>query len=105
MFRRDASRGPSRGPTGAQLAPQGRTFAGVAGSPPMPAHECRGGDRGGAGPALRTGGPGVGLAGRRTVVAGFALRDLGGFVHRTLVEDPATYAVRIDDGALLDAHA
>src|SRR3954471_5947315 len=34
-----------------------------------------------------------------------ALRDLGAFVHRTIVEDPATYAVRIDDGALLDAHA
>jgi hypothetical protein len=32
-----------------------------------------------------------------------ALRDLGGFVHRTLVEDEHTYAVRIDDGALLDA--
>jgi hypothetical protein len=32
-----------------------------------------------------------------------ALRDLGGFVHRTLVEDDHTYAVRIDDGALLDA--
>jgi ParB-like chromosome segregation protein Spo0J len=34
-----------------------------------------------------------------------ALRDLGAFVHRTIVEDPGTYAVRIDDGALLDAHA
>src|SRR3954470_9775710 len=34
-----------------------------------------------------------------------ALRDLGAFVHRTLVEEPATYAVRMDDGALLDAHA
>src|SRR5215218_3523464 len=34
-----------------------------------------------------------------------ALRDLGGFVHKTIVEDPAVYAVRIDDGALLDAHA
>jgi hypothetical protein len=34
-----------------------------------------------------------------------ALRDLGAFVHRTLVEDATTYAVRIDDGALLDAHA
>lgn len=33
-----------------------------------------------------------------------ALRDLGAFVHRTLVEDESTYAVRIDDGALLDAH-
>jgi len=32
-----------------------------------------------------------------------ALRDTGGFVHRTLVETD-TYAVRIDDGALLDAH-
>jgi hypothetical protein len=32
-----------------------------------------------------------------------ALRDLGAFVHRTLVEDDHTYAVRIDDGALLDA--
>jgi hypothetical protein len=32
-----------------------------------------------------------------------ALRDMGGFVHRTLVESDA-YAVRIDDGALLDAH-
>jgi hypothetical protein len=31
-----------------------------------------------------------------------ALRDLGGFVHRTIVEDERTYAVRIDDGALLD---
>ena len=34
-----------------------------------------------------------------------ALRDLGAFVHRTLVEDETAYAVRIDDGALLDAHA
>ena len=31
-----------------------------------------------------------------------AIRDLGAFVHRTLVEDEHTYAVRIDDGALLD---
>jgi hypothetical protein len=33
-----------------------------------------------------------------------ALRDLGGFVHKTIVEDTGVYAVRIDDGALLDAH-
>jgi ParB-like chromosome segregation protein Spo0J len=33
-----------------------------------------------------------------------ALKDLGGFVHKTIVEDPTVYAVRIDDGALLDAH-
>ena len=32
-----------------------------------------------------------------------ALRDLGAFVHRTIVEEEHTYAVRIDDGALLDA--
>jgi hypothetical protein len=32
-----------------------------------------------------------------------ALRDLGGVVHRTVVEDERVYAVRIDDGALLDA--
>jgi hypothetical protein len=32
-----------------------------------------------------------------------ALRDLGGFVHRTVVEEECGYAVRIDDGALLDA--
>jgi hypothetical protein len=32
-----------------------------------------------------------------------ALRDLGAFVHRTVVENEDTYAVRIDDGALLDA--
>jgi hypothetical protein len=32
-----------------------------------------------------------------------ALGDLGAFVHRTVVEDEAVYAVRIDDGALLDA--
>ena len=32
-----------------------------------------------------------------------ALRDLGAFVHRTIVEDEHTYAVRIDDGAMLDA--
>jgi hypothetical protein len=32
-----------------------------------------------------------------------ALRDLGAFVHRTVVEDQRTYAVRVDDGALLDA--
>ena len=32
-----------------------------------------------------------------------ALRDLGAFVHRTVVEDEHTCAVRIDDGALLDA--
>ena len=33
-----------------------------------------------------------------------ALGDLGAFVHRTLLEDERTYAVRIDDGALLDGH-
>ena len=32
-----------------------------------------------------------------------ALQDIGAFVHRTVVEDEHTYAVRIDDGALLDA--
>ena len=32
-----------------------------------------------------------------------AMRDMGAFVHRTVVEDEHTYAVRIDDGALLDA--
>ncbi|MGO9753914.1 MAG: hypothetical protein ACLP8S_14860 [Solirubrobacteraceae bacterium] len=32
-----------------------------------------------------------------------ALQDLGAFVHRTIVEDEHRYAVRIDDGALLDA--
>ena len=32
-----------------------------------------------------------------------AIRDLGAFVHRTVVEDGHTYAVRIDDGILLDA--
>ena len=32
-----------------------------------------------------------------------ATRDLGAFVHRTIVEDEHTYAVRIDDGAVLDA--
>src|SRR3954468_15896308 len=32
-----------------------------------------------------------------------ALRDLGAFVHRPVVEDEHAYAVRIDDGALLDA--
>src|SRR3954470_24261114 len=32
-----------------------------------------------------------------------ALGDLGAFVHRTVVEDETVYAVRIDDGALLDA--
>ena len=32
-----------------------------------------------------------------------ALRDLGAFVHRTIVEEEHTYAVRIDDGALIDA--
>jgi hypothetical protein len=31
-----------------------------------------------------------------------ALRDLGGFVHRTVVENARVYAVRIDDGVLLD---
>jgi hypothetical protein len=31
-----------------------------------------------------------------------ALRDLGAFVHRTVVENEQTYAIRIDDGALLD---
>jgi hypothetical protein len=31
------------------------------------------------------------------------LRDLGAFVHRTVVDDEHTYAVRIDDGATLDA--
>ena len=33
-----------------------------------------------------------------------ALADMGAFVHRTLIEDPGAYAVRIDDGTLLDAH-
>ncbi len=33
-----------------------------------------------------------------------ALRDLGAFVHRTIVQDEHAYAVRIDDGARLDAH-
>jgi hypothetical protein len=32
-----------------------------------------------------------------------ALKDMGAFVHRTVVEDEQTYAVRIDDGAVLDA--
>jgi hypothetical protein len=32
-----------------------------------------------------------------------ALRDLGAFVHRTVVENDDVYAVRIDDGVLLDA--
>jgi hypothetical protein len=32
-----------------------------------------------------------------------ALQDLRAFVHRTVVEDEQTYAVRIDDGAMLDA--
>ena len=32
-----------------------------------------------------------------------ALHDLGAFVHRTVVEDEHTYAVRIDDGSMLDA--
>ncbi|MGO9819530.1 MAG: hypothetical protein ACLPTJ_02615 [Solirubrobacteraceae bacterium] len=32
-----------------------------------------------------------------------AMRDMGAFVHRTVVEDEHTYAVRIDDGAMLDA--
>lgn len=32
-----------------------------------------------------------------------ALQDLGAFVHRTVVEDEHAYAVRIDDGAMLDA--
>ena len=31
-----------------------------------------------------------------------ALQDLGAFVHRTVVEDEHAYAVRIDDGAMLD---
>jgi hypothetical protein len=31
-----------------------------------------------------------------------AVRDLGGFVHRTVVENEHVYAVRIDDGVLLD---
>jgi hypothetical protein len=34
-----------------------------------------------------------------------ALKDMGAFVHRTVVEDEHTYAIRIDDGALLDAAA
>jgi len=32
-----------------------------------------------------------------------ALQDLGAFVHRTVVEDEHAYAVRIDDGGMLDA--
>jgi hypothetical protein len=32
-----------------------------------------------------------------------ALQDLGAFVHRTVIEDEHTYAVRIDDGSMLDA--
>jgi hypothetical protein len=31
-----------------------------------------------------------------------ALQDLGAFVHRTVVEDEHTYAVRIDEGSMLD---
>ena len=31
-----------------------------------------------------------------------ALKDMGAFVHRTVVENDRTYAVRIDDGTLLD---
>ena len=31
-----------------------------------------------------------------------AVKDLGAFVHRTVVEDEHTYAVRIDDGAMLE---
>jgi hypothetical protein len=34
-----------------------------------------------------------------------ALRDLGAFVHRAVIEDHGLYAVRIDDGALLDCAA
>jgi hypothetical protein len=34
-----------------------------------------------------------------------ALRDLGGFVHRTVVENDDVYAVRIDDGVILDGAA
>lgn len=33
-----------------------------------------------------------------------ALQDLGAFVHRTCLEDENLFAVRIDEGALLDAH-
>jgi hypothetical protein len=33
---------------------------------------------------------------------GKALKDVGAFVHRTVVEDEHTYAVRIDHGVLLD---
>jgi hypothetical protein len=33
-----------------------------------------------------------------------SVKDLGAFVHRTVVEDEHTYAVRIDDGAMLDGH-
>ena len=32
-----------------------------------------------------------------------ALQDLGAFVHRTVVEDEHTYAVRIGDGSMLDS--
>ena len=38
-----------------------------------------------------------------TVLHDKALQDLGAFVHRTVVEDEHTDAVRIDDGAMLDA--
>ena len=33
-----------------------------------------------------------------------ALKDIGAFVHRTVIEDEHAYAIRIDDGVLLDAH-
>jgi hypothetical protein len=33
-----------------------------------------------------------------------SVKDLGAFVHRTVVEDEHTYAIRIDDGAMLDGH-
>ena len=33
-----------------------------------------------------------------------AVKDLGAFVHRTIVENEHTYAIRIDDGAMLDGH-
>jgi hypothetical protein len=32
-----------------------------------------------------------------------ALQDMGAFVHRTVAEDEHTYAVRIDDGSMLDS--
>ena len=83
---------PRRDPRTRRRAPRGRGAIGHDGQPPRWLHEIA--------PQLTEA-----VAKRITTddLHDKALKDMGAFVHRTVVEDEHTYAVRIDDGALLDA--